>query len=545
MRRTNTFLLLLLIGWISFACKTSKSTGWNYYDTKWRGDVSVVDKGAPKEVKKYMSGMLYIPGGTFTMGSSDDLLFTEKDSTLLPRTTLRRVTVSDFYLSDHEVTNGEYREFVKWVRDSVAMTMLAQKDPSWYKNKERRTLNWDRRAEIWSRDSAQFASLLEGKNKANNKIRTEKLIYTWVTDTSVTHIHVYPDTQALIQYSPYLLRNEGTRYYFSHPAFNDFPVVGVTWQQAMAYCHWLTWQVEQAYPPSPPDTKRIGENATAEFRLPTEAEWEYAAFSVLANSKFENVYDRRIYPWDGTAITDEKNSYLCNFGDIVDENGVRVKHSYDDGALMPAKVKSYPPNDFKLYDMAGNVAEWTMYRPELDTTDLLFEYGYPGNDGDMTYCFGRPLITEKSKEEGRFMDSIHKSTRILPTDNINEAYEKIKQRNHAYARYAYRNNNLRLGHWKKELYSKVNQAITDSLAIYLDHMDSVCRHGLKKTALRELQAVEVAYMNPNPRTVKGGSWADGLAYIMCGNKEAYSEDRSSCRIGFRVAMSREFRRVKQ
>lgn len=544
MRRTSTSLFLLLIAGVSFSCKTSQNTGWNYYDTKWRGDVSVVGKDAPKEVKKYLAGLLYIPGGTFTMGSEDELVFTEKDSTLLPRATMRRVTVSDFYLSDHEVTNAEYREFVKWVRDSVAMQVLAKKDPSWYRDKEKRTLDWARRAEIWNRDSVQFGELIEAGNGngKGKKLRTDKLIYAWVTDSMASRIPVYPDTLAFIRFAKYMQQDPMAWTYFWHPGFNDYPVVGVTWHQARAYCHWLTWQVQQAYPPSLPDAKRIGEKSTAEFRLPTEAEWEYAAYSYQGNSKFENVNARKTYPWDGLMLTDNKTNYLCNFGNIIDGNGVYAKYYINDGSFLPARVKSYPPNGFQLYDMAGNVAEWTLAIPYYHEDDLLYEYGYDEFDFySYFYCGHRTESLPKIQWPGAVTDSIRNATRILPSDNDEKALQKIIARNHAYAAYLCRNHHLHLYDADANIF-KPGGATFDSLNLYLQFVDSTMRDNLKQAAMNELQRSRVFAYNPNPRIVKGGSWADGLAYIMCASREGFSEDRSSCRIGFRVAMSRVYSR---
>src|SRR5690349_9329013 len=155
MRWTFTILLIALVTGLGFACRTPKTNGWAPNYSRRVVDMTLANRRTPKEVKKYLEDMSYIPGGTFTMGSEDALVFTDKDSTLLPRTFQRRSTVSNFYLSDHEVTNAEYREFVRWVRDSVAMLALAEKDPSWY-DKEKRTLNWAHRQEIWLRDSTIF-----------------------------------------------------------------------------------------------------------------------------------------------------------------------------------------------------------------------------------------------------------------------------------------------------------------------------------------------------------------------------------------------------
>jgi len=150
------------------------------------------------------------------------------------------------------------------------------------------------------------------------------------------HVHVYPDTLSWIADFTYSYNDPLTTHYFYHPGFGDYPVVGISWKQAKAFCNWRT-KIQNDY--------LSGQNKSPFFayRLPTEAEWEYA-------SRGEN--QNAIYPWGGYYTRDEKGYFRANFkplrGNYIEDNG-----------LTAMKVGSFMENNYCLYDMAGNVAEWT------------------------------------------------------------------------------------------------------------------------------------------------------------------------------------------
>jgi gliding motility-associated lipoprotein GldK len=149
-------------------------------------------------------------------------------------------------------------------------------------------------------------------------------------------INVYPDTMVWVHDYAYSYNEPMTRQYFSHPAFDDYPVVGVNWHQANAFSAWRTifWNVYR---------QSSGEAITDPFRLPTEHEWEYAA---------RGGRDLAPYPWGGPYIRNTKGCILANF-----KPG---RGNYpEDGGLYTVKADAYWPNDYGLYNMAGNVAEWT------------------------------------------------------------------------------------------------------------------------------------------------------------------------------------------
>jgi len=149
-------------------------------------------------------------------------------------------------------------------------------------------------------------------------------------------INVYPDTLAWVHDFTYSFNEPMTNMYFWHPAYDNYPVVGVSWKQATAFCVWRT-QLMDSY------QYRIGQSIVNDFRLPTEAEWEYAARGGLALSP---------YPWGGPYIRNSRGCFLCNFKPM--------RGSYmDDGGFHTVGIYSYNPNDYGLYCMAGNASEWT------------------------------------------------------------------------------------------------------------------------------------------------------------------------------------------
>ncbi|HWY99099.1 MAG TPA: SUMF1/EgtB/PvdO family nonheme iron enzyme [Bacteroidia bacterium] len=149
-------------------------------------------------------------------------------------------------------------------------------------------------------------------------------------------INVYPDTLAWVHDFTYSFNEPMTNMYFWHPAYDNYPVVGVSWKQATAFCVWRT-QLMDSY------LIRTGQSIVNDFRLPTEAEWEYAARGGLSLSP---------YPWGGPYIRNSRGCFLCNFKPM--------RGSYmDDGGFHTVGIYSYNPNDYGLYCMAGNASEWT------------------------------------------------------------------------------------------------------------------------------------------------------------------------------------------
>ncbi len=336
-------------------------------------------------------GMTLVPGGSFTMGKqSEDVAGALNSPT-------RTVTVRPYFMDETEITNSEYKEFVVWVRDSITRTQLAlyaelmgeegmedytfmnieESDMTPYQTYMMNTygslgdlnsptqgkmLNWEEEI-IWNVNefpSEQYTEVLidsiftpiedsfGGRRMVNPDIL--KFKYYWLDQEAAAKnrgqrreyikeeiVEVYPDTTVWVRDFNYSYNDPMHQDYFYHQAYNDYPVVGVNWMQAKAFCKWRTKKKN--------DYLATKKKATIipQFRLATEAEWEYAARGGLENAT---------YPWGGPYTTTDRGCFLANFKPTRGNYAV-------DGALYTVEAESYFPNDFGLYNMAGNVSEWT------------------------------------------------------------------------------------------------------------------------------------------------------------------------------------------
>lgn len=407
--------------------------------------------GVPAREKWYQPdpfGTLFIPMGSYHMGPDDE------EAPMAHTTKSKLVSVQAFYIDDSEISNNEYRQFVYWVRDSIARKLLAGGSSSmaedyqisqdeflqmWpiYKgdnNLQDPYINWETKIK-WDSDDDDYRAdlqplyLPEGERFYNRKeIDARKLNYEYYridiklaasksnrfrpqksadiqdaahdykkgeymngvtlndgqngalgsptslvgdpakdakvlgtynvqdqvsvgqgnyvprerrgVDRSVfiikDVINVYPDTLAWVHDYTYSFNEPLTNMYFWHPAYDDYPVVGVTWKQARAFSHWRSFLLNNFL-------IGTGQTIVNDFRLPTESEWEYAARGGLQKSP---------YPWGGPYIRNSRGCFLGNFKPM--------RGSYiDDGGFHSVYVYSYNPNDYGLYCMAGNVSEWT------------------------------------------------------------------------------------------------------------------------------------------------------------------------------------------
>jgi len=295
-------------------------------------------------------GMVYVPSGTFHMGPSDEDInyaFTARN---------RQVSINGFWMDATEITNNEYRQFVNWVRDSTAATLMqygkevdGRFQVDW---KRAEMIKWGDKATIEKIDQmiltpdnrlfgkkeidpsklmyhSERFNLKEAAKKENEGKARSKFI-----DSS--NVKIYPDTLVWIRDFSYSYNEPMTQRYFSHPAFGNYPVVGVNWNQATVFCEWRTEIQNSAL-------ERQHKSTESNYRLPSEAEWEYAARGGRSQSMF---------PWGNYYLRNKKGCLLANF-----KPG---RGNYpEDGAFYTARADAYWPNDFGLYCMAGNVAEWT------------------------------------------------------------------------------------------------------------------------------------------------------------------------------------------
>ncbi|HPE34930.1 MAG TPA: SUMF1/EgtB/PvdO family nonheme iron enzyme [Bacteroidales bacterium] len=388
----NKLLFFLLIGIILSSCK---NTG--------NGELIGVQQ-RPTFSQPDPYGMSFVPLGTFILGVG------EEDVSYAMMNNPKRVTVSSFYMDETEITNNEYRQFVYWVRDSIARQLLGELNPEeYFIEEDAKTgelfdppfLNWTTAIEWDEEETAQTLEEMflpeEERFFRKKEIDTRKLNYKhyWIdlqaaarkdftnqgnpADASFANrppgtegrrqfvkedvINVYPDTLCWIHDFPYSYNEPLTKSYFWHPTYDNYPVVGVNWSQARAFCVWRT-ALFNGYLEG---REQAGIN---DFRLPTEAEWEWAA---------RGGYEANPFPWGGPYSRNDKGCLLANF---KPNRGNYV----DDGGSSTVVAGHYPANSFGLYDMAGNVAEWTNSSfdesANIFTWDLNPDYSYLAKPDD-------------------------------------------------------------------------------------------------------------------------------------------------------------------
>ena len=349
-------------------------------------------------------GMVLVNRGSMKTGVS------QPDSAWNLRADARGMSVDAFWMDETEVTNSKYKQFVFWVRDSIIRERLA--DPAYGGNEEYKIeedkegnpvkphLNWNKpipwrnanedearaieslyrtnpitgvreldptqlnyRYEIYNHtEAAKRKHRLDPRRREYNTdkptpttnpmiskdtayINDDGQIIRQTISRSLTGdydflntyiVNVYPDTTAWVNDFENAYNEPYVRMYFAHGGYSDYPVVGVSWEQANAFANWRTDYLRRS----------LGKEGVyvEPYRLPTEAEWEYAARAGI---------NENIYPWEGNLpLTEDKGCFYANFKP-AEGNYVQ------DGQLITSRVGTYSPNDFGLFDMAGNVSEWT------------------------------------------------------------------------------------------------------------------------------------------------------------------------------------------
>ena len=426
--------------------------------SKPKGQLTGIYENITPEATPY--GMVRIPRGSFVMGPND------QSAIWAIQPSQRDVTVESFWMDITEITNGEYKQFVVWVRDSIARTQLARmevdvlgleaEDAKYFSVKydpyneaadPDTILNWKVKIPwnakwTYEGDEEENATYLAVNSvfyQSGDKTEERQLnahimnySYKWLArdqaklpgnsfnpktgkyhdwaevtiDTAYYDetgkiinkvikkklrqrgdlisrriINIYPDTMCWMTEFTYSYNEPAMLNYFSHPSYGMFPVVGVTWEQAQAFCHWRNAQY-QGVSKMP---------RAQEYRLPTEAEWEYAARGGKLNSA---------YPWGGPYIRDAKGCFMANFKPL------RGNYT-EDGYFLPSSVGTYDPNDYGLYDMAGNVSEWTDDTYDETTSSFALDmnpsYKYEAREGDLKIMRRKVLKGGSWKDVGAYL----------------------------------------------------------------------------------------------------------------------------------------------
>jgi len=458
----------------------SRVTGWKYNDKKGTG--FTVKKDYTNQVPP---GMVAIEGGSFTIGGKGEYVTAPRDNKP------RRITVSSFYMDEYEITNNNWREYTTWMKaifGKVAPRLVQKTEPN---------------VNVWREELAYNEPILEN--------------------------------------------------YFTHPSYGQYPVVGVTWEQAMDYCQWRTDRVNekalmdagvilptdfsklekqtgldsiannfvfntQKYltqnnyqPASGKNAKKdlYGQNRKvdmsdgilfSDFRLPTEAEWEFAAYGITSG-KNGMVSEGKIYPWSGNQLRNPSKKQLgqmmANFvrgrGDMMGTSG-----SLNDKATITAPVNAYFPNDFGLYNMAGNVNEWVLDVYRSTTFEDMAEYNSFRGNVFLTPVFVSDNLGNKTYK----VDSLGRiATEVAKGDDVR---------------------NFKDG---------------DDSSLITSINDSTGLANLRNNAKIDPTDVLRPTISEKTRVYKGGSWKDRAYWLNPSTRRYLDQDKSSNDIGFRCAMS--------
>lgn len=402
-RLTSIDILMKKIVFLTLAFTIATSCG-----SKDKGELVGVKGKRWHPEKPY--GMSLIPGGAFVMGKADDDIVDLQDAPT------KTVTVRSFYMDETEITNSEYRQFVHWVRDSILREKLAEMadlegktqdddgigqfayvdalDPDDLTPYQRymldtygddqRKINRDVDLIFDTEDYPDelYAEVMDGMHLPPDEWYNGQR--TWDVDQFVFEytymdieeaakyrelkrsdfvekypVKVYPDTTVWIRDFEYTYNVPMHNDYFWHDAYGDYPVVGITWEQADAFCQWRSLY-KNSY------QKSKGKQNVNMFRLPSEAEWEYAARGGL---------DGATFPWGGPYAKNDRGCFLANFKPL------RGNYAADQ-ALYTVEADAYEPNDYNLYNMAGNVSEWVASSYDASSYEYTSSFNPNVNDKD-------------------------------------------------------------------------------------------------------------------------------------------------------------------
>lgn len=539
--------LALILGLASCSKKSksdsaSRGTGWNVSSSK-----GGFTKGSAHKTQETGPGLVFIEGGTFTRGLvQDDVMH---DWNNVPN----QQHVMSFYMDETEVTNLMYLEYLEWLK------------------------------KVYPPTEENYKNIYEGAS---------------------------PDT--LVWRNRLGYNETMTNNYLRHPAYANYPVVGVNWVQAVEFSKWRTDRVNEAVlekngylkknaktldvsaennfntetylaaptmtyggneeillkgkgaskkAPRPDKNGNVVEEKNVyaqrssgillpEYRLPTESEWEYAAAADVGQREYNIYKGQKKYPWSGSYTRSGKRSnkgfQLANFKQGNGDYGGIAGWS-DDGADITNAVKSYPANDFGLYDMAGNVSEWVadVYRPIVDVETNDFNYfrgnvytkNKIGKDGKIEVITNKDVVYDTLSNGKLVPIALPGEIAQVPVDD-NETY--LRQNFSTSDNINYRDGDKQSSKYYKFAAADADKGKTSDKEI----MYNAPKHNVRIDSLGNMERKydksnkRTTLINDAVRVYKGGSWRDRAYWLDPAQRRFFPQDMATDYIGFRCAMSR-------